>query len=395
MTQPVPELSHLEVGTPLGQGGMATVYEANDPTLQRSVALKVLHPALREQPEVVERFIAEARLAGRLQHPNVLTTYAMGHHATHGWCFTMRKVNGQTLHDHMRRHRRTPKHTELDELVDILVAVCDALAHAHEAGVVHGDIKSQNILLAGHGAVYLTDWGNARPIGSLPPLDARGLPEVLGTLALLSPEQARGEAVDERTDVFGVGTLLYTLLARRVPYGKGGPEARIDAAKVGRFAPLAEQAPKAPGSLRDIATRAMALDPDDRFQTASELRQALVDYRRRRVDAKVLTLAPGDILIREGDIGDALYIIDEGTFAITREDVDGVVAHCGPGEVLGEMGLLTQQTRTATVVAETSASVRRLDGQMVREELDRMAPWLRTLVKNLAVRIRRDVEAER
>jgi CRP-like cAMP-binding protein len=72
-----------------------------------------------------------------------------------------------------------------------------------------------------------------------------------------------------------------------------------------------------------------------------------------------------------------------------------VVAHCGPGEVLGEMGLLTQQTRTATVVAETSASVRRLDGQMVREELDRMAPWLRTLVKNLAVRIRRDVEAER
>lgn len=394
MSSELPPLPPHVHGEELGRGGMATVYAARDPALLRTVAVKVLHPHLRDQPEVVARFVEEARLAGRLEHPHILTSYSLGLHPEHGPCFTMRKVQGQSLHARMRRHRRTPRGAELDELVDVVVAVCDALAHAHEAGVIHGDLKSQNILLAEHGAVYLTDWGNARPVGSPPPLGPHGRPAVLGTLALLSPEQARAEPVDARTDIFGVGALLYTLLARKVPYGRGGPEARIDAARVGRFRPLATLAPKAPRTLRDIVERAMAVDPADRYPSVTALRSALVDYRRRRVDAPTRTLAAGEVLVGEGDASDVLYIVDEGTFVVTRAGDTTPLAEVGPGEVLGETGLLTDGPRTATVTATSPARVRCLDRQLVHEELDRVAPWLQTLVRSLAARVRRAADAE-
>jgi len=385
----LPPFPHHTIGEELGRGGMGTVLEAFDPSLKRSVAMKVLHTELRPDPDVTERFIAEARLAGRLAHPHILTSYALGRHPQHGVCFTMRKVSGQTLFQRTRTHRRTPKGAELDELVDILVAICDALAHAHESGVVHGDLKSHNILLGDHGAVYLMDWGNARTVASPAPTDRNGRPLILGTLGMLAPEQARAQPVDPRTDIFGLGALLYTLLARRLPYSRGGPEARIDAAKVGRRRPLSELAPKAPGSLRDIAERAMAFAPDDRFQTARDLRQALVDYRRRRVDAPTRRLVPGEVLMREGDPSDILYIVDEGTFVVTRDGCDTSIAEVGPGAVLGETGLLTDNTRTATVTASTRASVRCLDRARVNEELDRLAPWIKELVTSLAGRVRK------
>ena len=378
---PLPPHAFLDV---LGTGGMATVYAALDEATGREVAVKVLRPQHRGNAEVVARFIDEARLAARMSHPNLAPLFCLGTHPQHGPCFSMKRIDGHTLHTRMRPVRRTPKGAVLDELVDIVVDVCAALEHAHAAGVVHGDLKCQNVLLGEHGAVYLMDWGNAREHGSPAPVDEAGRPVVLGTLGLLSPEQARGEELDARTDVFGVGTMIYTLLARRVPYGRGGPQGRIDAAKAGRFEPLSRAAPKAPATLREICERAMQVDPDDRFQSVHALRQALLDYRRRRVDVPVTRVRAGDVLVREGDVSDVIYIVDEGRFEVSREALSKPVAEVGLGAVIGETGVLTDGPRTATVTALTDAKVRCLDRNRVEQELERVSPWIQEILRGLA-----------
>ncbi len=201
---------------------MGRVVHGIDPGLDRSVAIKSLHPSLIEKPDVVERFIREARLTAALDHPNVLPVHAVGLDDAGVPLMTMKLIDGGSLQDRLNEHRRPPRGEDLFELVDILIRVCDALARTHDLGFVHGDVKARNVMLGAHHAVYLVDWGNAQRIGSRPSLNARGKPIILGTPSCMAPEQARGDTVDARTDVFGVGALLYTVLAKRVPYSRGG-----------------------------------------------------------------------------------------------------------------------------------------------------------------------------
>ena len=378
-----------EVQDYLASGGMGAVHVAVDLALGRKVAAKVLHPPLREQPEVVERFIEEARLSASLDHPHILPIYAIGLDAEGGPMITMKLIEGGTLHDMMQKDRLQPRGVAVDELVDVLITICDALAVAHAAGVIHGDLKSQNVLLGPHGSVYLADWGNARPLGSPAPRDAQGRPLVLGTPAVMASEQARGLPVDARTDVFGVGALLYTLLSRKVPYGRGGLDSRIDAAAIGRFAPLREIAPRAPVALREIAERAMEVQPDDRYASIDELRAALVAFRRRRLPAPTLETRPGQVLIREGDESQEVYIIEHGEFVVTvgEGEHQRELNRCGPGEVLGEIGRFAMGKRTATVTAVTAGRVRRIEPRRIQDELDRISPWMRQIIESLAARL--------
>ena len=368
---------------------MGLVRIATDTSLGRQVAVKVLRPELLNQAEVVDRFLTEARLAATLEHPHIMPVHAVGWRDGLGPMFTMKLVTGHTLFDHLRGNRGAPKGDALEHVVKVLIRVCEALAYAHSRGVVHGDIKSRNIMLGEHDVVYLMDWGNARAVGKSAPVGPNGKPLVLGTLAMISPEQACGDAVDARTDVFGMGALLYTLLARRVPYGRGGPEGRIDAAKIGRFDSLDKIAPRVPPALRDIAQRAMAVDPDDRYATITQMHHALQAFQRGRVPAPEVAVRKGQVLIREGDTSDVTYIVVSGSFAVTKGRGASAqrLSQVGPGEVLGEIGLLAKSVRTATVIALEDGVVRRLEQQRIRDQLSRTAPWMRTVIQSLAKRL--------
>ncbi len=302
--------------------------------------------------------------------------------------FTMKLIEGQTLLDWLRELERPISVESLDELVDVLIKVCDALAMAHSLGIIHADIKTPNIMLGEFGAVYLMDWGNARIGGTPPPTDDSGRPQVLGTPSVLAPEQARAWSIDARTDVFGVGAIIYTFLAGRPPYPTGTIEARINAAAYARFRPLSVVARKAPVTLRKISARAMALNPADRFQTISELGAALNAFRRARVPAPAVTLAAGEVLMQQGEPGDFVYVVREGTFRVAIDGVD--LPHTpGPGAVLGEVAMITDKPRTATVTAITDAVVLRIGPELLQEELGRVSPWVKTLVESLAHRLHR------
>ena len=362
---------------------------ATDRALGRSVAAKVLHRELQDDPGVVDRFLSEVRLAASLEHPNILPIHALGVREELGPFFTMKLVDGHTLHDLLAEHRRTPAGDDLARIVDVLIDVCDALALAHDRGVVHGDLKGRNVLVGPYGQVYLTDWGNALRVGEAPPSGPDGRALVLGTPGMLAPEQARGEPWDARTDVFGMGALLYTVLTRRVPYSRGGPQGQVDAAREGRFAPIEELTRRAPLPLRELSARCMAVDPADRPQSIDEVRGALDAYRRVRVEAPVQRVRRGEMLIEQGDDSPCLYIVQEGRFLVTQRGLrpnTQELARLGPGSIVGELGVLTGKPRTASVLALTDGVVLRLEPQHLRQELDRVAPWLRSLVFSLAER---------
>jgi serine/threonine-protein kinase len=351
--------------------------------------VKRLRDELADQPEVRERFLAEARLAAGLDHPNILPVHAVGLDPSGTPLITMKLIEGGTLHDRLQQSRRPPRGEALFELVDILIQVCNGLARAHEHGVVHGDLKARNIMLDQHGAVFLVDWGNALPIGGLPPRDGRGQPVLLGTPSSMAPEQARGDTVDERTDVFGMGALLYTILARRVPYSRGGPEARQEAARTCAHKPIDTLARRAPEGLRAVVRRAMQPDPADRHPSISALRTELVAWRRGEIPAPSRRVTAGEVLIREGEASRALYIVEEGLFAVTSGTgaAERLLTEVGPGTVLGEIGLFARSTRTATVTARAPGQVRVISHELLEEELERLPEWMRAVIEVMASRL--------
>ncbi|HEV2085199.1 MAG TPA: serine/threonine-protein kinase, partial [Gemmatimonadales bacterium] len=194
----------------LGRGGMAVVYLAHDLRHDRSVALKVLHRELA-QTLGPERFEREIKLAARLQHPHILTVLDSGESAGQLW-FTMPYVEGQTLRDRLRREGQI----SVEEALRITREAAQALGYAHEHGIIHRDVKPENILLTIDGNILLADFGIARALQDVEALTQTGL--VVGTPAYMSPEQATGEhTVNARADVYSLGCVLYEMLAGEPP----------------------------------------------------------------------------------------------------------------------------------------------------------------------------------
>ncbi len=255
---------------PLGRGGMATGYLARDLKHDRPVALKVLHSELAASLGP-ERFQREIRLAARLQHPHVLPVHDSGETAGRLW-FTMPYVAGESLRHRLRRERQLP----LDEALRITRETAAALDHAHRQGVVHRDVKPENILLTPEGDTLLADFGIARPMEAGGSENLTGTGFTLGTPAYMSPEQASGEpAIDGRSDVYSLGCVLYEMLAGQAPYT--GPTAQAVILK--RFTDPAPSVrrlrPGVPSAVEDALAKALAMVPDERFASAAAFAAAL------------------------------------------------------------------------------------------------------------------------
>ena len=280
------KLGSYEILSPLGAGGMGQVYLAQDTKLRRKVALKLLTAEVADNRDRVRRFVQEAEAAAALNHPNVAHIYEVNQHGEVNF-IAMEYVDGETL-----RRLITNGRINISEALDIAAQVAGALSAAHEAGIVHRDIKPENIMLRRDGYVKVLDFGLAKltesktlSIDTEAPTIARFESDpgtVLGTANYMSPEQARGQEVDARTDIFSLGVVLYEMAAGRTPF-EGESTTDVLAAILGQEPlPLARYSREAPEALEWITAKALRKDREERYQTAKELLSDLRGLKQRR-----------------------------------------------------------------------------------------------------------------
>ncbi len=301
ITRPAHFIAGLLVGqyrieSKLGEGGMSTVYLALDTKLQRHVAIKFLSEDLADA-EARRRFQREAQMASSLNHPHIVTVYDIGEFEGRQYLVT-EYVDGGTLKDWVKDKQRTAK-----EVAELLTGVADGLAAAHQAGILHRDIKPMNILVARNGYAKLADFGLAKlaedgridlaarsPEGPTRP----GL--ILGTIAYMSPEQASGQPLDSRSDIFSFGVVLYEMLSGRRPFGGQTDLEVLKTIIHGELPPLSEEVPEA---YRNVIEKALEKTPAERYQS---MREMVVDLRRGQRSQRLP--APG--------VGKAIAAVESG-----------------------------------------------------------------------------------
>src|SRR6266478_1951757 len=254
----------------LGQGGMGAVYKARDTELDRLVALKIIRPELTTNPEILKRFKQELILARQVTHRNVIRIFDLGQ--ADGFKFiTMEYLEGQDLRGVLREKGKLPP----EEAAKIILQICRALEAAHSEGVIHRDLKPQNIMLDANGRAYVMDFGIARS-AYLPVMTQTGA--LVGTPEYMSPEQAKGEKLDERSDLFSLGTILYELIIGQSPYYSDTPLATLWKRIQEKAKPPTEIDPTVPKPLSDIVAKALEIEPENRFASASEFAQHLESW---------------------------------------------------------------------------------------------------------------------
>ena len=278
MLKPGTQLAdRYEIVKTLGGGGMAIVYKARDQVLDRWVAIKMMKQSLSDHDEFIQRFIREAKAAGSLSHPNVVNVFDIGREGS-TYYMVMEYIEGTSLDQLIKRKGPAPPR----EAVNIAIQVCDGLSHAHQHGIIHRDIKSQNIMRTVDGRYKVTDFGISFFSNMSTSLTQTG--KVMGSAHYFSPEQASGGKVTYASDLYSVGVLLFYLLTGRFPFDA---ENSLTIALKHLQEPVPNPRkfnPNIPVSLSRIILKAMKKKPEERFQTADEMKQALLKVQDQLKD---------------------------------------------------------------------------------------------------------------
>lgn len=291
-------IGHYKILKRIGTGGMGEVYLASDITAGRNAALKVLPMRFTGDVERLRRFQQEAHTVVGLNHPNILTVYEVGEYDSSHY-IASELIEGETLRQRFARGRM-----ELDEALDVAIQIATALAAAHQAGIVHRDIKPENIMLRPDGYVKVLDFGIAKLAEQEVPatmaeeeavsLVETNLGSIMGTVRYMSPEQARGAPVDECTDIWSLGVVLYEMVSGQAPF-TGDTPGEVMASILGTEPPLLSSIAQTPAELQQIVSKALRKERDQRYQSAHELLKVLKSLRRGmefKVELERSTAAP-------------------------------------------------------------------------------------------------------
>jgi serine/threonine-protein kinase len=260
-----------EVIRSLGEGGMAHVYQGLDLNLQREVALKVLRDDLIEDPAFRDRFLQEARAAANLVHPNIVTIYDFGHDST-GYFMVMEYVQGTDLKTLLRRRGSLP----VEQAIDLTMQICAGAGYAHRAGLVHCDLKPQNVLVSPEGRAKITDFGIARALASIHPDESSEV--VWGSPQYFAPEQAAGGPPSPASDVYGIGVMLFEMLTGHLPFEIDDP-ARLAEMHLTTTPPAPRSLnPDIPPTLEQILLKVLSKEPSARYRTADQLGHVLATF---------------------------------------------------------------------------------------------------------------------
>jgi serine/threonine-protein kinase len=405
----------LKIEGEMARGGMGAVRFAFDSTLQRRMAAKTMHAHTYEHLMLVHGFLREAQVTGQLDHPNIVPIHELGRNAQGELYFTMKLVEGQSLkmliggavaHDSDR----------LFNLLEIFVKICDALGFAHARGVLHCDIKSANVMVGEFGQVYLMDWGGAQLLEPKPGVDARhwvrdSLPPlpaedtagmVFGTPAYMSPEQASAgrDPMDERSDIFSMGALLYEIMTGKPPYQASSA---LEAVLLAQLCDIRspDTLPHVPANLYPrelvrIVMKALARLPEDRYSSIAAMKLDILRFMRGGGNFATIRVARGQHVIRQGEVGDAAYIVVSGALEVykTIDDERVSLRMLGPGDMFGETAIFAASPRTASVVVTADASLVVVTSDVIEQELASMKPWMGAFIRTLASRFG-GVEEER
>ncbi|HSL52755.1 MAG TPA: protein kinase [Pyrinomonadaceae bacterium] len=294
---PGQRIKHYQVVNLIGEGGMGEVYLATDTILGRRVALKVLPAFVSKDPERLRRFTQEARAASRLSHPNVCVVHEIGETDDGRPFIAMEYVEGMTLRQRIRNQAM-----KLGDVLDIAIQIAEGLIAAHEAGIIHRDIKPENIIIRPEGYVKILDFGLAKlterhksaTTTTMPTLLFHSTPGVvIGTAAYMSPEQARGVSVDERTDIWGLGVVLYEMASGRAPFTGETPTDVVVAIVERDQPPISQHVEGAPPELERIVRKALRKDRNERYQIVKEM---AIDLRSLRRELEVNSMLERSIV---------------------------------------------------------------------------------------------------
>ncbi len=423
-TQFLADLSDLntvgryEIIGKLGQGSVGVVYQGRDPYINRDVSIKIARPSRNVVGERAdryrERFFLEAQSAGMLMHPNIIAVYDAGMYRD--FCYiTMEYVDGPTLEAHCNKENLFP----VNKAAEIMFTACKALDYAHKMGVIHRDIKPSNIMLTQSGSVKIADFSIAQ-IKSEQTISEG----IIGSPSYMSPEQVKEEPVEERSDIFSLGAVLYELLTGQQAFP--GDNYFSIMYKITHEDPVSIRVirPEIPEILEKIVRKAMARDPSDRYQTcmdfAYDLRVALrgitgttrsekvedvVDYvlnvpffenfEREQVKeilnaSNMIKVRKGKVVVAEGEIDDSFYIILSGRAAVKKENKS--IATISRGECFGEMSYLSGKARVATVSAATDCILLKISATLLDKASESMQLlFLRNFALTLIRRLSKDI----
>jgi serine/threonine-protein kinase len=412
----VRQVGRYRIMEKLGQGSTGVVYLGKDPYIGRSVAIKISRPAAgisRDGAERYrERFFTEAQSAGRLAHPNVVAIYDAGMHGD--FCYiAMEYIDGPTLLSYCGRENLLP----VNRAVETIFNVCKGLDYAHKMGVIHRDVKPSNIMINKAGEIKIADFGIAR-VASDDPQE----PGLVGSPSYMSPEQVREEPVEERSDVFSLGCVLYELLTGSKAFSGENTFSILYKITHEDPAPVCRIRSGLPEILDRIVLKALHKDPNRRYQNCADLAydlrvalrgmtdnvvhskaEDLVDYiqqvpffegfSREQVHeilgaSNLLRVSKGKVVVNEGEIDDSFYVILSGRAEVRKKD--RTLATVNRGECFGEMSYLSGESRAATVVAATNCILIRISATLLDRASEGMQIlFLRRFAKTLLARLTR------
>lgn len=411
----------------IARGGMGSIRKVFDDNLQRTVAMKVAFPEHRQDVKIMQRFAEEAQIMGQLEHPNIVPVHDFGEDDGTKF-FTMLYVRGKTLTDLLGENDAVDTREEYFRFLSIFLRILDAVAFAHSRGVVHRDLKPDNIMVGNFGEAYLMDWGIARllhrtggmpkqgqgptktiamsaigksiedmmPVrvrreAAVPPQDETG--QIIGTFFYMSPEQALAqlELIDERTDIFLLGGVLYEILTKQPPY-MGSTVVDVvrqaQACQVLRPELIAPDS-QIPKNLADICMKCLQRDQNDRYQTVLDLKKDVENFLKGGAGLPTKLFKGGEHLMVEGEVGAEVYITQKGTVQVYQTDkVTGRrrgLATLPAGAVVGEASVFRSSTRSASVVAIDDVTAVIVTRKQLESELG-LNTWIGSLVKALADR---------